>query len=130
MTAERLPDMSMPTDIEGVEADHVIIKPRHPDDIRMEIMDNQKTAKLRKTLQDATAKWSVEKSISAGEVMGENIAENREYWKQSLNSVVDLADLKEKEAKGVEVFVYEEVSYDNHDPDYEHASSCKHLMFV
>lgn len=130
MTAERHPDMSVPTDIEGVIADKVIIKPRHPDDIRMEIMTTQKRADMTRTMNAATAKWSLKHSISAGEVEGEHIAENREYWKQSLNSVVNLEDLKDKEAKGVEVFVYEQVEYDNHQPDYEHASSRKDFVLT
>ncbi len=68
MSAEREPDMSLPTAVQGVEAGAVIIPPKHPDNIRLEIMRDQRDAEAQRTVIISTEPRSLERSLSLCEV--------------------------------------------------------------
>ncbi len=125
MTAEREPDMSLPTAIEGVPVADVIIPPPDHDVARLAMMRQEKLTKSTAKHEIMTAKWSITKSLAHCEIDGDKVDKNTEYWKQPLDSVITQKELQHKEATNKEPFSYENVTYDSHTPDYEVSSGGK-----
>ena len=83
MRAEREPDMSMPSEVVGVDYDDIIVPPEDPDDIQL----RRDKAALKKNRDEYNYQTEYRMSTLALmltylEEKGENVAELTEYWGQ------------------------------------------------
>lgn len=119
MAAQREPDMSLPTAVQGVSLSTVIIPPPDPDMTRLAAMRKDRADKVRAEQAVNSARWSLVKTLSHCEVDGQSVASSLEYWQQPHDSLVCRDTLRHKEAFNTEPFSYEPVTHDGIPPQYK-----------
>lgn len=118
LTADRQPDMSRPTAVNGVAITDVLVPELDPDELRTMVT---KRIKLEKQSQRFEATQSalnrtLGKSLALCEVDGEKMHKRQDYWGQQDCSVVKLGTTMD----GLDdTAIFDQVTTDVHPPNYD-----------